>query len=637
MTIMIFEAINTAWPWIGFLLFIAGMMSIDLGLFNRRAHVIAMREALTWFGIWIGLALVFNIGLVFFHERGIEAGLEFLTGFLVEKSLSIDNVFVFILIFRFFQVPPAYQHRVLSLGIVGAIVLRLIFILGGLGLLARFHWVLYLFGVFLLFTGLMMILGKQSEYDPNQNWAIKTFRRFVRVTDTFEGNRFWIRKNGKLWATPLLLAIFAIESSDIIFAFDSIPAIFAVTMDPFIVFTSNLFAMLGLRSLYFVVQDFMKMFHFLHFGFALIVMILGIKMLVSDFYKIPISISLVSIFFILMVCVIASILRPRKGDLKQAFERTEQLGLISFRRLLLIENIIDLGERQVVGSMRTKADVKVIRLDAPWSENLRMIHMTQYSRYPVVEHEGDKPIGFVHIKNIAFSDTTECMSSNRLREISRSLMELNENLPLEEALYAFQQSHDRLAVVVNKNSEWVGNLTFEDVVQEIVGNMGDEFDSDRGRAFVSLADTLCANRIILKLRATGMDEAVQKFIAAIARKDLPADHEVIIRAVLKRKQFSPIYIGNGLAIPHGRLPGIFHPIIAFARCDEGIPIDGTNERADLLFLVLTPNGSARLQSRLLANINALFKSQYVSERLRKAQTTEAVIEAICAGQQAALD
>jgi mannitol/fructose-specific phosphotransferase system IIA component (Ntr-type) len=216
-------------------------------------------------------------------------------------------------------------------------------------------------------------------------------------------------------------------------------------------------------------------------------------------------------------------------------------------------------------------------------------------------------------------------------------MELNENLPLEEALYAFQQSHDRLAVVVNENSEWVGNLTFEDVVQEIVGNMGDEFDSARGSAFVSLADTLCANRIVLKLHATGMDEAVQKFIAAIAREDLPADHEVIIRAVLKRKQFLPIYVGNGLAIPHGRLPGISHPIIAFARCDEGIPIDGTNERADLLFLVLTPIGSDRLQARLLANINALFKSQYVSERLRKAQTTEAVIEAICAGQQVALD
>ena len=625
------------WPWIGFLLFIAVMMAIDLGLFNRRVHVITMKEALAWFGIWIGLALLFNIGLVFFHERGIEAGLEFLTGFLVEKSLSIDNVFVFILIFNYFQVPQVYQHRVLSLGILGAIVLRLIFILGGLALLERFHWVLYLFGLFLLFTGAMMIFGKESEFDPKKNWAIRSFRKLVRVTDTFEGSRFWIWKEGKLWATPLLLTILAIESSDIIFAADSIPAIFAITTDPFIVFSSNLFAMLGLRALYFAVQDFMKMFHYLHYGFAMIVMILGVKMLASDFYKLPISISLVSIVFILMVCVIASILRPRKADLKQVFERTEQLGLIPFRRLLLIENIVDLGEREVSGSMRSKSEVKTIRLDADWSENLRTIKMAQFSRYPVVENEGDKPIGFVHIKNIAFSDPKDSMSSDRLRDISRTCMELQENLPLEDALDAFQQSHDRIAVVVNETSDWVGILTFEDVVQEIIGNMGDEFDSARGGAFVSLADTLSPNRIILKLQATEMDEAVRKFIAAIPREDLPADHEVIARVVLQRKQFMPIYVGNGLAIPHGRLPGISSPILAFARCDEGIPIEGTNERADLLFLVLTPNGSKRLQARLLANISALFKSQYVSERLRKAQTAEAVIEAICAGQQVALD
>ena len=319
------------------------------------------------------------------------------------------------------------------------------------------------------------------------------------------------------------------------------------------------------------------------------------------------------------------------------FERTEQLGLIPFRRLLLIENIVDLGEREVSGSMRSKSEVKTIRLDADWSENLRTIKMAQFSRYPVVENEGDKPIGFVHIKNIAFTDPKDSMSSDRLRDISRTCMEFQENLPLEDALDAFQQSHDRLAVVVNETSDWVGILTFEDVVQEIIGNMGDEFDRARGGAFVSLADTLSPNRIILKLQATEMDEAVRKFIAAIPREDLPADHEVIARVVLQRKQFMPIYVGNGLAIPHGRLPGIRGPILAFARCDEGIPIEGTNERADLLFLVLTPNGSKRLQARLLANISALFKSQYVSERLRKAQTAEAVIEAICAGQQVALD
>ncbi len=625
------------WPWIGFLLFIAVMMSIDLGLFNRRPHVIGMKEALGWFAVWIGLALLFNIGLVFFHERGIEAGLEFLTGFLVEKSLSIDNVFVFILIFNYFQVPPVYQHRVLSLGIVGAIALRLIFILGGLALLHRFHWVLYVFGVFLLVTGLMMFLRKETQYDPRKNWVVQTVRRFLRVTETYEGHRFFIRKGGNLWATPLMLSILAIESSDIIFAADSIPAIFAVTTDPFLVFSSNLFAMLGLRALYFAVQDFMKMFHMLHYGFALIVMILGIKMLVSDIYTTPIAISLVLIVFILMVFVIASILRPRKADLKQVFERTEQLGLIPFRRLLLIENIIDLGERQVIGSMRAKSDVRTIRLDAPWSENLRMLNQTHFSRYPIVEHEGDKPIGCVHVKNILFADPVEPIHAERLRAISKPCMELHENMPLEDALAQFQLSYDRLAIVVNDGPGWAGILTFEDVVQEIVGNMGDEFDRARGGDFVSLVDAMSPTRIQFGLQADTMDEAVQKFIAAIPREDLPADHDAISRAVLQRKQFMPIYVGNGLAIPHGRLSGISRPVIAFSRCDEGIPIEGTNERADLLFLVLTPNGSARLQARLLANINALFKSQYVSERLRKAQTPEAVIEAICAGQQVALD
>ena len=173
-------------------------MGIDLGLFNRRSHVIGMREALAWFVVWVGLALLFNIGLVFFHERGFEAGLEFLTGFLVKKSLSIDNVFVFILIFNYFQVPPVYQHRVLSLGIVGAIVLRLIFILGGLALLHQFHWVLYLFGLFLLVTGLMMVLRKETPFDPQKNWVISTARRFLRVTDTYETNRFWILRGRPL-------------------------------------------------------------------------------------------------------------------------------------------------------------------------------------------------------------------------------------------------------------------------------------------------------------------------------------------------------------------------------------------------------------------------------------------------------
>ncbi len=572
-----------------------------------------------------------------FHERGLEAGLEFFTGFLVEKSLSIDNVFVFVLIFNYFQVPPVFQHKVLSLGIVGAIVLRLVFIIGGLALLNRFHWTIYLFGVFLLATGLMMMVRKEKEIDPGKNWAIRTLRRFVSVTEGYENASFFIRKNGRLWTTPMFIALLAIETSDIFFATDSIPAIFAITSDPFMVFTSNLFAMLGLRALYFAVQDFMKMFHFLNKGFALIITVLGVKMLISDIYELPISFSLVLIVFILLSCVIASILRPRKADLKQLFERTEQLGLIPFRRLLLIENIIDLGERKVSGSMRCKSGVHVIRLDVPWAENLRMLTETHYSRYPLVERLGSKPIGFIHIKNISFADALELTPVDRLVPLARKCLELPEDLPLEEALGLFQRRYDRLALVVNANGEWTGILTFEDVVQEIIGNMGDEFDRTRAGEFVSLVDALSPGRIVLGLRADSMTEAVQEFLACIPREELPIDAATISRIVMQRRKFMPMYVGNGLAIPHGRLDGIQRPVLAFARCDEGIPVENTNERASLIFLLLTPSRSARLQSRLIANINGLFKSEYVSERLRKAQTPDAVIEAIHAGQQVALD
>ena len=388
--------------WGGFTLFVLAMLALDLGLFQRKPHVIGMKEAMAWFGVWTGLALLFNIGVILLHARGGEAGLEFFTGFLVEKSLSIDNIFVFILIFNYFHVPPAYQHKVLFWGIIGAIVLRIIFIVGGLALMERFHWTIYLFGAFLLFTGLAMMRKKEEKYDPEKNWAIRSFRRFFPVSDRFEGNQFFTRKDGKLWATPLFVVLIAIESSDIVFAADSIPAIFAITPDPFIVYTSNIFAMLGLRALYFAVSRFMQMFHFLHYGFASIITILGVKMLLSEVFEVPIAVSLVLIVFVLLMCVIVSLLRPRRADLKLMFERTERLGLIPFRRLLLIENIIDLGDLAVRDAMRKRSGVRTLRLDLPWEENLRVISETHYSRYPLLERDGAKPIGVIHVKNIPF-------------------------------------------------------------------------------------------------------------------------------------------------------------------------------------------------------------------------------------------
>jgi tellurite resistance protein TerC len=626
-----------AWLWLGFILFIVLMLALDLGWFQRRPHVISMREALAWFAVWIGLALLFNVGVVVLHERGVDAGLEFFTGFLVEKSLSIDNVFVFILIFNYFHVPPAYQHKVLFWGIVGAIVLRVVFIVGGLALMERFHWTIYLFGTFLLATGMMMMLRKESVYDPEKNWVIRTFRRFFPVTDRYENDRFFTRKDGRLWATPLLIALLAIESSDIIFAADSIPAIFAITSDPFIVFTSNIFAMLGLRALYFAVQGFMKMFHFLHYGFASIITILGVKMLLSDLYEVPVEVSLLLIVFILMICVIVSLLRPRQADLKLMFERTERLGLIPFRRLLLIENIIDLGELQVRHAMRGRSGVRVVKLDASWEETLKTIREARHSRYPLVEGDGPKPLGIIHVKDLVLNETTGTNTADRLKTLARPCLEVSEDLPLEEALVRFQGRFEQMAIVVNGQGEWTGIITIEDVLEEIVGKIGDEYDPGRAARSISLADALSPDRIIFELRADSMRDAIQKIIARIPPNELPVDPQTISRAVLQREQAMTTYLGKGLAIPHARLEGIDTPVVIFARSDEGVPLETTNERAQLFFVLLTPSTMPRIQARLLADIAGLFDSEYVTERLRKAQTPEAVIEAIRAGQEVAVD
>ncbi len=624
------------WPWIGFVVFILAMIALDLGLINRRPHVVTMREAFTWFGVWLGLALIFNVGIAIFHERGLEAGLEFFAGYLVEKSLSIDNVFVFILIFNFFKVPPVHQHKVLAFGILGAIILRVVFIVAGLALLNRFHWTIYLFGGFLIATGLMMFFRKESEYEPEKNWMIRFFRRFFPVAEGSEDGRFFTRNAGRLMVTPMLITLLAIESSDIIFAADSIPAIFAITSDPFIVFTSNIFAMLGLRALYFAVQGFMKMFHFLHYGFAAIITILGIKMVLEDVYEVPISVSLLLIVLILLVCIVISLLRPRKEDLKLLFQRTEQLGLIPFRRLLLIENIVDLGDLKVTDSMRSSSETHVIRLDMPWSKNAQMIKDTRFSRYPVVEHEGSRPIGVIHVKSVLFEEM-EFLTCERIRSHTRPCLVVRESHSLEHTLERFQRRYDRLALVNNDEGNWTGILTFEDLVQEIVGNMGDEFDQARGDEFISLADALSVDRILLNMHAESIQSAVEQIVASIPPEKLPVEPKVITDYVLRKKHIMPIYIGEGVAITHGRFAGIRRPILGFARCDLGVPMTESSERAELIFLLLTPNGKARMQSRLLANINALFRSEYVSERLRKSKSPEAVLEAIRAGQQVSLD
>lgn len=295
--------------WIGFNVFVLAMLSLDLGVFHRKAHEVKVKEALWWSAVWIGLAMLFNAGVYFW--RGEEAALEFLTGYLLEKALSVDNIFVFIMIFAYFRVPALYQHKVLFWGILGALVMRAIFIATGITLLQHFHWVIYIFGAFLILTGIKLAVQQDKEVHPEKNPMLKLFRRFMPVTKDFEGDKFLVKRDGRRFATPLLVVLLMVETTDVVFALDSIPAILAITTDPFIVYTSNVFAILGLRALYFALAGIMQMFHYLSYGLAAILVFVGVKMMIMDFYKLPIGISLGVVAGILAIAVILSLVRPR--------------------------------------------------------------------------------------------------------------------------------------------------------------------------------------------------------------------------------------------------------------------------------------------------------------------------------------
>ena len=314
------------WLWTGFNLFVLAMLALDLGVFHRKAHEVSTKEALTWSVVWISLSLVFNALIYLFWDRMMpnssytnsEAGLAFLTGYLIEKALSVDNIFVFVLIFSFFAVPAAYQHRVLFWGIIGALVMRGAMIFMGVALLKQFHWVIYIFGAFLIFTGIRMAVHREEEIHPDQNPVVKLFRKLMPVTQNFEEDRFFVRRAGTLMATPLFLVLLIVESTDLVFAVDSIPAIFAVTQDPFIVYTSNIFAILGLRALYFLLANVMNKFQYLKLGLSAVLTFVGVKMVIVDFYKIPIGVSLGVIAGILTISILASLWKMKKS--------TSQLG-----------------------------------------------------------------------------------------------------------------------------------------------------------------------------------------------------------------------------------------------------------------------------------------------------------------------
>jgi len=297
--------------WIGFNIFVLALLALDLGVFHRKAHSVSIKEATTWSIIWVSLAMIFNLGIYF--AWGQEKALEFFTGYVIEKSLSVDNLFIFLMIFQYFSTPAEYQHRVLFWGILGALILRAIFIAAGSALLSHFHWMIYVFGGFLVFTGIKMFLQGDEKIEPERNPVVRLFERWVPITREYHGQNFTIRTNGKTRATLLLLVLIVIETTDVIFAVDSIPAIFAVTQDSFIVYTSNIFAILGLRALYFMLAGIMQMFVYLKFGLSLVLCFVGAKMLLADIYKIPIGASLSVIGTILLVSVMASWWAQRKS------------------------------------------------------------------------------------------------------------------------------------------------------------------------------------------------------------------------------------------------------------------------------------------------------------------------------------
>jgi len=297
--------------WVGFNVFVLAMLALDLGVFHRKAHVVKLKESLVWTAVWVLLALVFNAGV--WYYAGPQKALEFLTGYLIEKSLSVDNVFVFALLFSYFAVPALYQHKVLFWGVLGALVMRAVMIVLGTALITKFTWVIYLFGAFLILTGIKMIVKREEEIHPERNPVVRWFKKLMPVTNDYRGDHFFVVQDGRRWATPLFVVLLLVEISDLIFAVDSIPAIFAVTKDPFIVYTSNVFAILGLRSLYFALAGVMDKFHYLKIGLGVVLAFVGVKMLLAHTaYKIDTLVALGIVVLVLAISVIASLLRPKQ-------------------------------------------------------------------------------------------------------------------------------------------------------------------------------------------------------------------------------------------------------------------------------------------------------------------------------------
>jgi tellurite resistance protein TerC len=306
--------------WLVFNLFVLAMLALDLGVFHRKGHVIGFREAMAWTGVWIGLAAIFALLIYFFGHRLVphpthpnsQLTLEFITGYIIEQSLSVDNLFVFLLIFRYFSVPAEHQHQVLAWGVIGAIVLRAIFIVAGVELLDRFHWIIYIFGAILIYSGIKLMRQHGEDIHPEKNPLLRMFRKAFRLTNDYSNGSFFVSRGGLWYATPLALVLIVVETTDVLFAVDSIPAVLAVTREPFIVYTSNVFAILGLRSLFFALSGMLDRFHLLHYGLSVILVLIGLKMLASDYVEMPTYMALAAVAAVLAISIVLSLAFPKK-------------------------------------------------------------------------------------------------------------------------------------------------------------------------------------------------------------------------------------------------------------------------------------------------------------------------------------
>lgn len=300
--------INQMYMWIGFFILIIILLAIDLGVFHRKVHAISLKEAVLLSIFWISLAMIFNAGI--YHILGVDKAFEFLTGYIVEKSLSVDNLFVFLIIFSYFKVDIKYQHKILFWGILGALITRGIFIFTGITLINLFHYAIYIFGAFLIYTGIKLTRsGDDDKVDPGKNFVLTHIGKYIPIAKDYQGDKFFIRNSPNLFITPLLIVLLVIETTDVMFAFDSVPAILSITRDSFIVYTSNIFAILGLRALYFVIAKIMPMFFYLNYGLAVVLTFIGVKMVISDFYKIPITLSLGIVASVLLISILISMAR----------------------------------------------------------------------------------------------------------------------------------------------------------------------------------------------------------------------------------------------------------------------------------------------------------------------------------------